>query len=344
MNSTLTLLGSWLMLLVLWQPSIAAEKEAVQYDCTIAHPYSGKLFADLYKTTESTAKTLCTALIRSKLDPDPRTAPSLIDFATESEQTLNRLKLEESADYHQQFKALRKTFEGFNAKNITLPEFKIAGTVEGNKGYFEPLEGAPDRFVIKEVGQCKTTSPSTCKEIFREFQSAFNPYRAAYDNVYDNTKLLLDLADRWDKFLDVSKSQTVLEVELTTWVNQGHFKKDHLVGPPPYQVIALHPQLIYDSMRKSSIGSKEEAGLAVEWAGVNFWDLKLPLGISLASAYVSRDNANDFGHGVMLHIMNHYAVGWARHGGDDSFYVTIDLLKAIQSKKSQFDKYVKSYL
>jgi len=78
----------------------------------------------------------------------------------------------------------------------------------------------------------------------------------------------------------------------------------------------------------------------VEWLGVNFWDLKVPLGISLASTYVDRPEVEDLGHGLMLHINNHYALGWARYDDVNSFYVTIDLLKMFEDKKKQYDKYL----
>jgi len=345
----------WLIILALWQPAMAlAETPSppAEINCSIANPYKGALFATLYKDTEKTAKALCSAIVayrfqgRTSID----TASILADFAKRSEESLDRLHLNKAANYRAQFSTLKDTFNAFQIRSTAkLPEFIVqtrTGTVEA---YFQPLKNQTPRFNIIESEECKNLLPqdSSCKKVFDEFQNAFNPYRSAYNNVYNNDELLAKLAGQWDKFLDASKSQTFLEVWLTTgWFEWGwfglnktpHFKKDYLVGPPPYQMVALHPQLIYDFSTKSS--TQNEVGLAVEWIGVNFWNWKVPVGASFTTAYVSRSGVNDFGHGVMLHLFNSYAAGWARHGSVDTFYVTIDLLKAVQSKKSQYDKYM----
>lgn len=341
-----------LVLLALSIPpiAIAAEKGTVADDtvkCTV-EPYVGKLFPGLYKTTEQTAKKLCAELVKSKINSSNKNTGSiLMEFADQSKKALDDLKLDKSGDYINQFLALRTTFKHFGSTNTLLPEFRVMPSIEdGPTGSFETLEETTARFAINEVEYCATVSAgSSCTAIFEEFTLAFNPYRSAYNKAYNNTKQLSELGKQWDQFLEVSKSQTALEVLLTTMVNNKHFKTDHLVGPPSLQVIALHPQLIYDSMEKTPDGSNQELGLAVEWAGVNFWNLKVPLGISLASVYVDRANSRDVGHGVMVHINNHYAIGWANYGHDmNSGYVTIDLLKMFEDKKAKYDEYVKSYL
>jgi len=349
MHRIIAVLCQCLVLAVLWQPSVIIAAEEKPVDCTV-EPYNGTLFVTLYKTTEQTARTFCTELIRSRVGQnavDNALIGSILkDFAMKSEQALDKLKLNNSADYKEQFEAVKETFRHFDFENIAMPEFKVMPSMsDGTTGFFEPLEESTNRFVIKEVAYCATVSPgSSCKDIFRDFASAFNPYRSAYNNVYDNSKQLSEMGKRWDAFLEVSKSQTALEVWLTTWANNKHFKKDHLVGPPGYQIIALHPQLVYDSLKKAPDGSNQELGLAVEWAGVNFWDLKVPLGISLASVYVDRANVRDVGHGAMVHINNHYAIGWANYGrNENSVYVTIDLLKMFEEKKAKYDEYVNNY-
>ena len=49
-----------------------------------------------------------------------------------------------------------------------------------------------------------------------------------------------------------SRHQTFIEVALTSLVHRNHFKKNHLVGPPSYQVIALHPRLIYSHLSEAA--------------------------------------------------------------------------------------------
>lgn len=337
-----------LLLVSLCLPNISIAEES-SIDCTVM-PYEGKLFIELYEASTKTAKTFCNELIRSRIDQNSvdnaHIGSILKSFATTTEKYIDKTELNKSADYKDQFKALKKTFSDFDFDDMKMPELKVRSSIGGgSEGFFEPLQEyqlKTPRFDINEVEYCAAFSEGySCKKVFQDFASAFNPYRSAYDNVYNNTGLLKALGDQWDEFLEVSKSQTAFEVWLTTFSNSEHFKKDHLVGPPNYQIIALHPQLIYDSMEKAPDGSNQELGLAVEWIGVNFWNLKLPLGISIASTYVDRPHNQDTGLGVMIHINNRYAIGWAKHGEDESVYFTIDLLKLFENKKSQYDKYTR---
>jgi hypothetical protein len=324
---------------------MAHSEEQQSIDCTV-EGYDGKLFTALYAKTKSTAASFCKELIRTRIDrnsvDDARVGSILEAFAEESEEALDHYQLRRPADYGAQFTQLKRDLGDFSFRDMQLPEFVVRPSLSGDtEGYFEALSVPVDRFKINEVEHCATLSPGfTCRAVFEDFQAAFNPYRSAYNNIHDNTKQLEAMSRRWDDFLVVSKSQTTLEVWLTTWAQRDHFQQDHLVGPPKYQVIALHPHLIYDIAESAPEGSSQELGLAVEWLGVNFWDLKVPLGLSLASTYVDRPEVEDLGHGLMLHINNHYALGWARYDDVNSFYVTIDLLKMFEDRKKQYDKYL----
>jgi hypothetical protein len=336
-----------LLLASLFLPIICIADDEKSIDCTVA-PYEGKLFNDLYESSAKTAKTFCNELIRSRIErntvDNAYVGSILKSFATEAEELLDKKGLNTAANYKDQFNALKKTLNNFDFNGMKMPELRIQPAIGGTStGLFTQLDDDQEktaRFTISEVEHCAAVADGyTCRKIFQDFSYAFNPYRSAYNNIYNNTGLLEAMGKRWDEFLEVSKSQTALEVWLTTAAQSKHFKKNYLVGPPDYQVIALHPQVIYDSMDKAPDGNNQEFGLAIEWLGVNFWDLKVPLGISIASTYVDRPDTNDTGLGVMLHIFNRYAIGWSKHDGDDSVYVTIDLLKLFEDKKSQYDKY-----
>ena len=165
--------------------------------------------------------------------------------------------------------------------------------------------------------------------------------RTPYDTLLGagNKSSLETLTSAWEEFLEVSKSQTFLEVFLTTRLQRSHFRKDHLVGPPPYQIIALHPQVIYENLDKAADGSQMELGLALELIGINFWNWKIPFGASITSVYVDRAGVRNTGIGVMFHIDNKYSIGWADHGGDNGIFVTMDLLKVFQKNKALYDEY-----
>jgi len=329
-------------------PVIFAADDSI--DCTIKHPYQGEIFQEFYKKTVETANVLCGDLINLRLDQNNignAAIRSLLNkYAHDSRQALDDKGLSKSANYSDQFDKLKILFSKFDFKSISLPEFLVAKDMAtGNRiGYFQPFK--EQAFIINQVDDCGTiASGKNCKEIFQDFQGAFNPYRSAYNNAFEdkNSQLLDDLSRRWDSFLEVSKSQTFLEVILTTYLNGSHFKKNHLVGPPDYQIIALHPQLVYTHLKDGPDGASDKMGLAVEWFGVNAWNWKIPVGISCASTYVDSALIKNRGNGVMLHFFNHYALGWSDHGGEKVYYVTIDLLKLYEDKKSQYQKYLNNY-
>lgn len=333
--------------------SIGAGAETAEIDCSV-EPYSGTIFSPLYQSTQETALSFCRSLMQTRIkknaidtrDINVRARSLLTDFAAVSKKALDDKSLFESASYQDQFSQLDKTFQKFDFNDPRLPELNVAKVlgVSRVEGYFMPLLESENRFDINEVDQCGVVSSGvSCRGLFEDFASAFNPYRSAYNNVYDNSKALDKLGNEWDRFLEISKSQTALEVFLTTRVQRSHFKKNHLVGPPSYQVIALHPHLIYSHMDDAPDGIDQEMGLALEWIGVNFWDWKVPFGLSFATTHVDRAGFNDTGKGVMLHIDNHYAIGWADHGDEDTVYVTLDLLKLFEEKQQQYQAYLDQY-
>ncbi len=127
-------------------------------------------------------------------------------------------------------------------------------------------------------------------------------------------------------------------------MEKDHFKQGHLVGPPKRQWTALRPNLVYEHVDGDLGGDKTKIGVAIEWIGINWWDkgsspIKIPFGVSVASVYSDRAAVDDVGHGLMFHFNNSYSVGWSRRGGDDGFYISIDLLKAVVDKKATFEKY-----
>lgn len=348
MNNINRLVSLFILLLSASQLTMTWAEQPKALDCSI-DKYNGKAFPEVYKSAGRTSEAFCKVLLRSYVGENALDnayiGSILADFGKQAKKALDDKGLSASGDYRAQFRQLDKTFSEFDSKSMKIPEFIVERTFSFKvKGYFTSIGNDTDRFTIKESDRCgEILQGENCQAVFEDFADAFNAYRSPYDNVYDNSKALTALASEWDHFLDVSKSQSPLEVILTTWAHNDHFRKNYLVGPPDYQVIALHPHLIYDSMDKAPDGSNQEIGLAVEWLGVNFWDWKLPLGISLTSVYVDRAAAENIGHGVMLHFDNRYSIGWARHDDEDSFYITIDLLKLFENKKRKYDRYMKYF-
>ena len=327
--------------------AIEAEKTI---DCS-NQPYSGR-YTELYERAVASNRAICAELSRAVFEQDSVNDEvirnSLRKFGGFAKNYFNTsdLPLVTTDKHHkEQFRALEATFSGFEHKSSKMPELRIQPNpvLLTTEAYFEPLntDDIP-RMTVTADKDC-TIHGEKCLESLNDFGKAFGHYRAGYDSLFSadsNLNLLKELGSEWDGFLGVSKHQTVWEVALTTHVQRNHFKADHIVGPPDLQMIALHPRLVYSHSDAAVDGEQQSVGLAVEWIGFNFWKWKIPLGASIASVYVDRASTPDVGHGVMLHINNTYSIGWADHHGEDSFYVSLDLLKLFSDGKKTFGRYV----
>jgi hypothetical protein len=65
----------------------------------------------------------------------------------------------------------------------------------------------------------------------------------------------------------------------------------------------------------------------------------VPFGVSIASVYADRPDFESVGHGLVIHLNNKYSLGWASRSGDNSFYLSLDLLKFIEDRQKQFVRY-----
>ena len=337
-----------LLLMLSFTTAFADSPNDAEVKCGSTASYTGE-FTKLATEARDINRLLCANLLQFGNKFDQFTLRDKLDtYAKNARKQLQQSTGNAQPAFDSQFDALNSTFSQFGLKNQNLPEFTFSrptGREALPAAYFTAIPDGTSRVKITEQGSCPSKASSkSCTDVFKDFADAFNTYRGSYDIAYEtNTLLLESLSGRWDNFLEVSKSQTSLEVGLTTWLHKSHFKKGYLVGPPPSQIIALHPHLIYTYIEKAADGSNTESGLALELLGINWWDLKYPLGFSITSVYLDRSDLDDVGLGVMIHINNSYSIGWSDHGDKDSVYVTVDLLKLFEEKKQQLDKYKNNY-
>lgn len=181
-------------------------------------------------------------------------------------------------------------------------------------------------------------------EVLNSLADAIEPYRKAYTHIRvqktrdDLERVIKD----WDRYFSDGRSQFIWEIGATTLFHQKHFKKGGIVGPPSSQVILFHPNIVVENLDAAPDGDQLKGAVAIEWIGMNWWDdswLGIPFGVSFTSLYSDRAGVDDVGHGVSLYFDNKYSIGWASHGGDDGFYVTIDTLRLIDDKKKRVEKY-----
>ncbi|WP_430455051.1 hypothetical protein [Rheinheimera sp.] len=221
-----------------------------------------------------------------------------------------------------------------------------------NRAYFiSTPTGLPrkkeERFILsaEQNAECvnRFAGAEDCVEVFNAFNkinrklSVFQRLNGAQKH---NAYVAFQEA-KWDKFSDSSRFQTFIDVAFTSWVYREHFSRaDDLITPPPLQLFALRPSLVMEHLSDANKGDKDEPALALEWVGFNAWDLKVPFGISVTSVYADRATGKSVGHGLTFHVNNSFSFGFAnRGGGDNSFYLNIELMDWFGEKMDMFKAY-----
>ncbi|WP_133297443.1 hypothetical protein [Motiliproteus coralliicola] len=191
----------------------------------------------------------------------------------------------------------------------------------------------------QQSAACKRMGFSNCIEALHDLRKAIDPYR--YFVVAAHTKSVINslsiLNKKWDEFSDNSRHQTFVDKWLTTEIYHDQFNGRDWATPPKYQYFLLHPGIVVDHFSAASSGEQTELGLSVEWVGINKWDGKIPLGISITSIYSDRSSGKQVGHGVMLHVDNDYSFGIVDRGdGDTSVFVNLNFFKWFGEKQDKY--------
>ena len=188
-------------------------------------------------------------------------------------------------------------------------------------------------------------SYTNCKDAIDNISIAFNIYSSPYkeDILKDNQELLDTMSSDWKRFIDEARNQTIVDVWFNTLLNPWHYEKDHLVSPSKFQLFLAHPAVVYEHIKDAQKGEQDKAALAMEWLGVNWWDLPVPIGVSWVTVYSDRSTATSVDQGIMIYIDNKYAIGWVDADEGDGIFVSVDILKMVSNKNDQFKKYKKFF-
>lgn len=185
-----------------------------------------------------------------------------------------------------------------------------------------------------------------CLESMKALAVAIYPYKAAYERCSGGVAAqgAARINASWERYFDVARSQTLLDIFATSGIEGKHLKNDHLVGPMKRQWFVLHPGLVYEYLSSAPDGSQGRPGLSLELFGVNWWDaasspIGYPFGVSIAAVYVDRPSVEDGSIGLMFHFDNRYSIGWSNHQGEHGVYLSIDLLHLADEKKTQWQRY-----
>lgn len=177
------------------------------------------------------------------------------------------------------------------------------------------------------------------KDVYNPLSAA--PLKLAYD--------FLTLKDKeWTTYIENARGQTFVDIALTSALYEWKYGKgEHdFRSPPKIQWFALRPNVLIENVSGAVDGDQLKESLALEVIGLNYWEdacFGLACGASIIVHYSDRSSVEDTGWGVMLHVDNSYSFGVTDHGGDIGLFVTVDLLKLFQDKKSSFDDYKNKY-
>jgi len=190
-----------------------------------------------------------------------------------------------------------------------------------------------------------TASYADCKAALRDAARAFNAYSYSYDmfRKEKNAKQLDLLGERWDDYLEKARAQTLWDVMFTTWMHNDYYHQSKLVAPASTQYFILKPQVVYENVFDADKGDRSKIGLGVEWIGINWWDLKVPFGVSILSVYSDYQSLSSVGHGLLFTFDNRYSIGLTRRGSETGVVATIDLLKFMQDKKEKLEQYKSNF-
>lgn len=202
-------------------------------------------------------------------------------------------------------------------------------------------------FDVKEVyfgpANVSRCPDEDCSSVINEFLTYYQTVQGIHQSRVHAACVanrLMKLEKSWDSFLEQMRSQTALELSINGWAYKRTSEK--FEDPPSSQLIVLHPTLLVENVSAAVDGEETQEALGIEIVGINWWQQDkwyLPSGGSLLALHSDRKETDDMGWGIAVHFLSDYTLGYANHGGSDGFFVSIDLLKAVQNKKKAFESY-----
>ncbi|MDH3448207.1 MAG: hypothetical protein OEO18_08705 [Gammaproteobacteria bacterium] len=233
---------------------------------------------------------------------------------------------------------------------LFLQDNRMPQMVAKNRGRIE-MNQAPYQ-VIGDIPDCDSrasalTTGGDCDQAIKEFVEIYNDGQAFY-SLYQTIKTrgqIETVETRWDAFLEHSKSQTIWELALNGWL----YKDSESAGfkrPPSGQWILLHPGLVIENVSDATDGDQTQAVLSLDVVGYNNWTREewyIPSGISYNVLYSDRPDIKDWGNAVSLHFKSKYILGFSKHGDNEGWFVSIDLLESLKEKKQHLEAYTGNF-
>lgn len=318
-----------------------------QFKCNAGAAENSVLFAELQKEARLLNEAFCSVLLAPASDTLPR--DRLRAFAAKARSVaVSKFAGTPIDQLEMQFANFESQVNDGDIHPLSMPRFILQRPIRPSKPYRYFFTGDQESGAgvldTNVDSQCSQKLGKSCSEALEDLSAAIQPYQVNYNAfAAERTVAMLDkLSARWDRYFDDGRTLTSLDLVVTTILENKSIKQGHLVGPPPRQWFFLHPEAVVEYVPDAPDGEQLEVGLAIEVIGINWWERSLigiPFGASLTTTYSDRSDIDDAGYGITLFFDNIYSVGWAKHGGKDGFYVSMDLLTLFKDKKSQIEKY-----
>ncbi len=326
-----------ILFLVAWNQSIIAETDCNPIEARPAH------FGTVYDKAIDVGQELCLGL--AETISTEMVAQNYKEFADVLAKEVNAQF--KGKTFHSELMQQIVWFKTHAYKGVfkhTLPYFVVQQPFTSNN--MEVKFDTFDTAINIDFDSAECTLAPTCEDLFEALTIAINEYKEPYFKA--STK---DFSGRtginyahWERYLEESRPQTMLDTVFTTWIEQKHYRVDKHVGAIERQWFLAHPSIVFDYASAAPDGDQLNGALAVEWVGINWWDkesspINYPFGISFVSVYSDMPEVDDLGIGVMFNFNNSISIGWADHDGDSSVFVTVDFLNLFTEKKKQWKDY-----
>ncbi len=201
----------------------------------------------------------------------------------------------------------------------------------------------------ESILECSAPGQNVCQQLVDSWAKGVSAYKNEAERLVPTkmAKLAVGYGKDWDRYFIEGRSQTTLDRLVTARWNRNMFRNEEFQKAPNTQCFFLHPGVVMEYVEDAADGEQLEASLAVEWFGMNRWRgcnigfTKVPCGFSIISLYSDKASTKDIGHGLMFHVNNAYSLGVVDRDGETGFFVTMDLLKALESKIKNVEKWKK---
>lgn len=201
----------------------------------------------------------------------------------------------------------------------------------------------------ESILNCSAPGQNVCQQFVDAWAKGVSAYKnPAYRLAPQKmAQLAIEYEKDWDNFFSEARSQTVLDRLLTARLNRKKLRNEDFQKAPDTQYFFAHPGVVMEYVENAADGEQFAASLSVEWFGVNRWRgcnlgfINMPFGLSIVSVYSDKAGTEDMGHGLMLHLYNAYSLGVVDRDGETGIFVTLDLMKALESKQAKVEKWKK---